>query len=119
MGDLMSSAGISTPTIRQGLNAGKPRPLTDAFLDRMRPTFLAVCRLRSNGYAVRDVQIIGRARPVVFVEYCALCDEMIETHRAAYRCDGRDPRDNGRLRVGQFLIEDLAVHVEWEDRRAR
>ena len=99
------------PLIRYGRNAGQPHPITELFIDRLRAALEVSIQLKLNGYTVLDSQVMGRARPVVKVAHCQLCDAMIRLARAFYVFDGRD--DSGDHRTGQFLVD--GVHVEWDE----
>lgn len=103
------------PLIKFGARAGRPYPITDICIDRLRASLNASISLKLNGYTVLDLLVIGRARPVVFVAHCSLCDEMIRLEQAFYVFDGHDPR--GPRRTGQFLVD--GVHVEWDERGRR
>ncbi len=100
------------PLIRHGSHAGQPYPITELFIDRLRAAFEVSLKLKLNGYTVLDTQVMGRARPVIMVAHCALCDEMIRLEYAFYVFDGVD--QCGYRRTGQFLTH--GVHVEWDER---
>lgn len=102
------------PLIAAGPNAGRPRPLADICIDRLRLALQAACILKHSGFSVLDVELMEHHQPVVKVEADKRTAELVEMRRASYIAQGITQA--GSRRVGQFGIDGLpGVLVQFEE----
>lgn len=99
--------------IRQGINAGRPRPMNDVVLDQLTALAKTVAVLKRDGYTVLNASA-GNGLPTVTVEAGSLTDEAIALDLACYY---RTSIESGLpCRWGQFSDKPNGVRVIFKER---
>jgi hypothetical protein len=100
--------------INHGINAGKPRAITEVILDQLTALNATAATLKRNGYTIISAQA-GNGLPTICIEADRLTDEMLYLNRACIYREAIDHRGKS-ARWGQFAEKPNGVRVIFKER---